>query len=104
MLKQGYLNPAWATEHLDNYWFPLSRKECKNRTEDVIVNSIVRILGILVSVPSKCKYKEEGGREGKNRDWQRDKEEEKGDDHLHYFFTSLLYIEKLKHQLILGIS
>lgn len=56
----------------------------------LLLSLLSRMLGILVSVPSKQKYEEEGGREGKDkREWEGDKEDEKEEDHLHYFFTPL---------------
>lgn len=85
MLRQGELNPAWATEHLD-------KKNQTVKTElRMCVCGLPRTLEVLVSMPSKQEYEEHGEREEKEKGKEAEGkvEEEEEEDHLHHFFTSL---------------
>lgn len=65
------------------------------------------MLEVLVSMPSKQECEEHGKREREEKEKGNEaagKVEEKEEDHLHHFFTSLIFVEKLKQQVTLGTS
>lgn len=62
-----------------------------------------RTLEVLVSMPSKQDYEEHGEREEKEKGKEEEgKVEEEEEDHLHHYF--IIFVEKLKQQVILGTS